>query len=88
MTQAMARGSVTAGPLPFVASVVAEVVPDRQIQAWTVISLRISGATDRQRRALRIAGKERRLRGRRRRIERFEEAVDLATSSSSSKKNL
>jgi hypothetical protein len=48
MTQAMARGSVTAGPLPFVASVVAEVVPDRQIQAWTVISLRISGATDKQ----------------------------------------
>ena len=27
-------------------TLLAEVVPDRQIQAWTVISLRISGATD------------------------------------------
>ena len=45
-TQTTARGSVSPGPLPFVGSVVAEVAADRQIQAATVKSLRISGATD------------------------------------------
>jgi len=46
MTQTTARGPVASRASSFSASVVADRTRDRQIQAWTVKTLRISGATD------------------------------------------